>query len=966
MSTTTLYPQYVSRSAEQRRILAQVAEVKESGLSRAVLLYGLGGVGKTRMVREFPKIDETPQVIWLEPIDVDDSQHWLLSNLEQRVADELDPGRRYFAAYHEYVSELPRHRLMSASRETVLDYLNRIKVVFTQCYEKYIRETGNTVVMTFDTVEAIRGMHFLRTLTRWMKALPQTLFILAGRSMPGPSDAPDPILASLEDPPLNMNVSLVSLGNFSAEDSRRYLSQLGDETDLSEEEAEKFIHLTQGNPLWLAFTVDYLAEFGMPEEAEDSLEQIKAELPYHGVVEAAGREVVESFKRRLVAPYKEADFWHEAIKRLAVVRESISQPIWQQLMADQPLPADVTDLDQAWAELKDREWIRLRANERFVTLHDAVAEELAQRVIRLNDTNLRWRQQLWQRAVEIYTAQARELEAQLADAKSAVDSRLQSVGTHDITEVDRRQRELNELKAVQLLYQLLSDPRQGVQRFVELFRQARNDHDVLFEDLLAFQMQRFIPGRAAQSTLNDTVGMAIDSLRHWLSHDGQDSYIYIGLEIADYFIDREQPEAAANLLDQLPVPTDQARLYKLRKLQGNASVRIPGRVREGGRRFEEALAESSQLRSPDQYRTLSNAYKELGFYYRSVGHWGHADAAYEAARNAISQAPISIDPEADREEMASILTNWAYLKGIGGKYDDAINMIESAITVRRDIKKRREQAISCSVKGEVLRYNREFRAAWEVYAEAEELFGETSWSWLGVIYQEQAICLFQSIPAAVQLIDPPEDPLKRAEALISSALDLCRTHNARYYPSALNRAGRIFGFSDPDRGLGYLKEGTRRARDISDGWFWLANIIQYAELCYSTWEKEADPKYLDLIPAMTSQLQEAAAAELDFRELRGRWRVLQGHLSMRKVLNGDNSMLDAAFGHYKDGFPLIMQGWVGSYGAAAIPGEFGRFRDLVLGLPPEIRAQWKRELARSWSGYSALANVLLARLEELK
>ena len=37
--------------------------------------------------------------------------------------------------------------------------------------------------MTFDTVEAMRGIYLLYTLTQWMKSLPGTLFILSGRPM---------------------------------------------------------------------------------------------------------------------------------------------------------------------------------------------------------------------------------------------------------------------------------------------------------------------------------------------------------------------------------------------------------------------------------------------------------------------------------------------------------------------------------------------------------------------------------------------------------------------------------------------------------------------------------------------------------------------------------------------------------------------------------------------------------------
>ena len=985
---------YIPRTEEQHRITEEVARVRATGSSRAVLLYGRGGTGKTRLVRQLPAAYRGKGVIWLDPIDVDDSQHWLLSNLELYVASKLDPGRQYFGSYHKYMSELPRHRLTPTSREMVLDHLNRIKAVFTECYEHYIRETGNSVVITFDTIEAIRGMYLLRTLTRWIKELPGTLFILAGRSLPSTGDWRDPVKIALEEPspgrtPLaepspGMNVTVIPLREFNVEDCRAYLAPISKIADLPGEDTEKLVHLTQGHPLWLAFTVDYLRQLGLPDEMDAPLEEIKRDLPYHRDATVAGRDRAESFKRRLVAAYQGADFRHEAIKRLAVVRESVSEPIWRQLMADRPLPADLADLGQAWQELRKTEWIRLRANTRYVTLHDAVAEELAQRVIKLHDPDERWRRDLWRRAVDIYAEQAAELEGRLASRLPEVDSRLQALGgakldgaaasqaardeaalIHEVAELDRWQQELNQLRAAQLVYQLLSDFPAGARRFVELLGQARKRHDVLFEDLLAFEMQRFLPGGADENTLGDTIGAAISSFREWLSLEGRDSYVKVGLEMAAYLIDREQLDVALNQLSRLPVPTDHQDRYRLRNLQGNACLRTPMRVREAGEHFQGALVEAGQFLGPDQHRYTADAYKELGFYYRNVGHWKNADEAYEKARNAILQALSPDSPDSDREEMASIHTNWAYLKGIGGRYDDGINLVESAITVRRRFGRRHEQAISCSVKGEVYRYQRQFREAWDAYAEAEQLFGETSASWLGVIYQEQAICLFQSIQADVQLLTPPEDPARKAESLILKSLELCKVLNARAYPSALNRAGRIFGTKNPDSGLGYLLEAAERAQELSDGWFLLASLTEYAELCYQASSDKKDPQYLDRIRSIVDKWQEPEIAELEFPELRGRWRVLQGHLDIEKAIAGNEAALNSALENYRAGFPLITHGWVGSYGASAIPREFRKFSDLVWQLPAEVRTHWREELYRSWSGQHESATQLLARLEEL-
>ena len=75
--------------------------------------------------------------------------------------------------------------------------------------------------------------------------------------------------------------------------------------------------------------------------------------------------------------------------------------------------------------------------------------------------------------------------------------------------------------------------------------------------------------------------------------------------------------------------------------------------------------------------------------------------------------------------------------------------------------------------------------------------------------------------------------------------------------------------------------------------------------------------------------------------------------------------LDIALTNYKTGFPLITHGWVGSYGASAIPEEFRKFSVLVWKLPPATRARWQQELHRAWSSGQASATQLLARLEEL-
>src|SRR3954469_20212326 len=90
---------YVPRGEEEATIRQQVEKVRADGKSRAVLLHGPGGAGKTMIVRNLAARLRRAGggLVWLDPIDVDDSEYWLLSNLETAVAEAL--GREHFTPY---------------------------------------------------------------------------------------------------------------------------------------------------------------------------------------------------------------------------------------------------------------------------------------------------------------------------------------------------------------------------------------------------------------------------------------------------------------------------------------------------------------------------------------------------------------------------------------------------------------------------------------------------------------------------------------------------------------------------------------------------------------------------------------------------------------------------------------------------------------------------------------------------
>jgi hypothetical protein len=196
-----------------------------------------------------------------------------------------------------------------------------------------------------------------------------------------------------------------------------------------------------------------------------------------------------------------------------------------------------------------------------------------------------------------------------------------------------------------------------------------------------------------------------------------------------------------------------------------------------------------------------------------------------------------------------------------------------------------------------------------------------------------------------------DEMLQDAEFLALQSLDVCHDLNRRAYPSALNRAGRIFA-NDFSRSLKYLEEGVIAAKEMGDGWFWFANLIELAELKYRVWVKSNDDEYVSAIRTMANEIKDVSK-RYDFTDLKGRWELIQGHIEVKDAMASISSdqksiHLSRALEHYKRGFPLIAQGPVGSHGVVALKKEFDTFKELLWELPINIRADWCEKLRLAW------------------
>ena len=978
MNTQSAGPRYIGR-AEEGKIDAVLAQVRGDGGSRAVLLHGPGGIGKTSIVRHMAEVSSDAATDWVRPIDADDPEVWLLSNLERRIVRQIDPLGQHFGPYLQQLSRLESYPQWGPSHEAVTAYLGRIKKVFVTCYREYVEREHKTVVIVFDTIETLRGTTLLLTLTQWMKELRRgTLFVLSGRAVSGEAQdaSQDPIAAELSTPYHRIPVSAIVVKELDLAGTREFIDSSPVARGLRGEERDKLVLLSRGHPLWLAIMEDYLAEQGIPEEAATStLRFLDGNVPFGEEMTGEGRERHDLFVRRLLSPYRDSDFWHEAVKRLSIVRQPVAREVWERLMSDLELPGSILDLNQAWTQLLTLPWMRPRGDRRYVTVHDALAEELSQRLFPVHDLDQRWRRRIWANARDIYDEFAATLDLELRTDAVRLDTEIRSLsepGNSGEIRVDvinstsllnTRMHELDQYRAAGVYYHFLTDFADGCAELLNWYERAEQDNDTYFQDLIVLYLQRFLPGGTPAGAFNDVVRLKLEEFRAWLAEQ-PDRYITLALLVARHLIETSQADAALRLLDNLPEPDDHLQRHRINLLAGNACLRIPSRVREGREYFERALARAKELTTPDSAKLTAEAHKELGYYYRNTGQWWEADRSYSRARDALSTDQPVRKSARDREEIASIETNWAYVKGLNGSHLDASELAESAINIRHRLGDPPAEGLSWSVRGEVYRYARRFEMAWDAYAKAERLLGRRRVGRLGFVRQQQAICLHQALQDNIKLTD---DPRADAMAMITTALSICQMYSIRAYPSALNRAGRIFAESNPDLAMDYLREGIAEAKKLSDGWFWFANLIEFAELSYSRWELTRREQYRAGILALAGEIEQVSN-DFEFNDLGGRWRLIMGHLAVADyVQSSDETHLAVALGHYKTGFANIAVRNVGSSGAAAIPAQFAAFKQVFSGLPEPVKANWLHELHASWSqdrdgGGSTL---LLARLEEL-
>ena len=146
-----LFPAYIHRTKIQQKVNDNVKQVQETGQSRALFLYGEGGRGKTVLQRNLPDVFlNRVDIKWVDLIDLDDIQFWSLGNIRDYLVDFLsEDNAEYFKNY--------RHFESSHTSQNNDDYARQLDERFQKAYKAFGDDSNKTIILRFDTVEAIRN-----------------------------------------------------------------------------------------------------------------------------------------------------------------------------------------------------------------------------------------------------------------------------------------------------------------------------------------------------------------------------------------------------------------------------------------------------------------------------------------------------------------------------------------------------------------------------------------------------------------------------------------------------------------------------------------------------------------------------------------------------------------------------------------------------------------------------------------
>lgn len=427
---------------ERQEFLAQVKNAIADRKKKHIFFFvGIGGIGKTRLLKEIGKtINKQQGVRWSDIVDLYQSEMHSNSDIEQKLAEKLDPDNDYFQPYHELRQTFETDRYAGFGGSLLEKKRQELTQQFVECFNELSKDFR--LVLTFDTLELVQyeseDIQELcevqdenTSVKSWLLSqvphFENTVTIFSGRPH-------RQLQVEFEDKFNQAGCHYIGryVDKLSEQDARTFLGELATRCaalkDVDEQLFGKiFSGSENGRPIYLSLAADLAREGEGPELSElfDDSQTLRRKIAY-----------------RLL---DDLPLQHSTIiKHLAYARQGLDIPLLLHLenKISQKRAEDLFEEMVEYTFIKHAESSTHPAGQLF--LHDEVYDILDQERLRAIDDET---QPQFQKICDYYQKLQQKLAVQLTFLQTGENS-------HKKKERREKQRELENVKAKQLYYEL--------------------------------------------------------------------------------------------------------------------------------------------------------------------------------------------------------------------------------------------------------------------------------------------------------------------------------------------------------------------------------------------------------------------------------------------------------------------------------------------------------------------------------
>lgn len=230
---------FVGRVSEMQIINRMLDEYLIEGVGRVMNIFGEGGIGKSAFLSQILESAQEKDIHTVGPVDFIETINQDVMRFQMLIAGKLGE-----AVFPKFISKVNDSVKMSADEKTqavqssFLDFTEELKVFL---------ESGNKVLIAFDTFEVVGDNVFQKLLELITVLQGKVCFILCGRQ-------------KIEIPKLE--ISQIKLDRFTKREVRELANSIfelnAEDFNLAEDEVVKIFELSNGMPIYASAAVDMI------------------------------------------------------------------------------------------------------------------------------------------------------------------------------------------------------------------------------------------------------------------------------------------------------------------------------------------------------------------------------------------------------------------------------------------------------------------------------------------------------------------------------------------------------------------------------------------------------------------------------------------------------------------------------------------------------------------------------------